>query len=400
MNLSKNKTGFIIKADDNCTVKEVIHDEILSLESSASLLEHVERSSITKLLSFFKCLKDEKSAIGWEINMKVADGFRAYHFGGFKDEEHFCVIGTDDVQETRKYFNELTAIANKQQNILRDSLKKDAQKSLEVKVTEQSFNELTKINNEMANLQRQLAKKNIELKKLNTSLEEKNKELDQFTYIVSHDLKAPLRGINSLIEIIDEDYNADFPDEVSDLFDKIKTRSTRMNDLITAILNYSRAGKTDTKIVTFNVSDLFTEIVDSLEIPSGFKIQVPPSELIFECSYVQLSQILTNIIGNAIKYHDNKSEGKVKIEMIPEGELIKFRISDNGPGIPEKYHSKIFEPFETANETSRTDSTGIGLAIVKKLVERYGGQMGLESELGKGSKFWFTFPQKTHVGDA
>lgn len=156
---------------------------------------------------------------------------------GIKDSNSYTIIGSTDAIETRKYFNDLTIMNNESLNILRGVVKENEQFKIEKKHTDESFNELTKINNEMTNLQRELAQKYSTLKALNQELENKNNELDQFAYIVSHDLKAPLRAILGVTDIISSTYSNKFDEELTELFELISKRASRMDELINAILS-------------------------------------------------------------------------------------------------------------------------------------------------------------------
>lgn len=388
---NKGTVGFVLVTNGNGIVQDVRRDEMLDITVGEMLHEKLERASIVKLLSFYQILKDENSSLGWELNFEIEDKFYSVHVGGFKEKDSFYIIGSNDVQETRKYINELTALHSEEQMTIRQEAKFQSDLHLN-SPTVDSYNELSKINNEMANLQRELQKKNQELEDLNAQLKEKNAELDQFTYIVSHDLKAPLRGISSLIQIIDEDFKNDLNGEVLEFFDLIKVRADRMSDLIVGILDYAKAGKEELKKTRFTSSELISEVMATVDFPESCEVLIPENQVEFEASFVQLSQILANIVGNAIKYHHDPNQAKIQIILTPTEGFAKFEIRDNGPGIPEKFQHKIFEPFETANTESRTDSTGIGLAIVQKLVQQNGGEIGLESKEGEGSNFWFTFP--------
>jgi len=231
-------------------------------------------------------------------------------------------------------------------------------------------------------------------RKLKESLlaaEKANKELDQFAYIVSHDLKAPLRAISSLTEWIIEDLGT-VPENVDANLKILKGRVERMDNLINGILNYSRVGKQ--KIVKEKVitKKLVSEVIENLNITDRFDVSISENmpELLTES--LPLQQVFSNFISNAVKYSD-KQKGLIKIESLEDKDFITFSVSDNGPGIPEEYFEKVFGIFQTIEARDTRESTGIGLAIVKKIVEEKGGKVWLESEVGLGSKFYFTWPK-------
>jgi len=219
-----------------------------------------------------------------------------------------------------------------------------------------------------------------------------NAQLEQFSFIVSHDLKAPLRNIGSFVEIIETNHSHEFNDEVKSLFLIIRNASVRMNSLISSILEYSRTGQTSSEFTSFSLSKLLGGIVGLIEIPNKITLSYDNRLPTIYGSFTQLQQVLTNLIGNAIKYHD-KDKGLIMVKVSQQNsDFIKIEVCDDGPGIKPKYQAKVFEMFGSANERSRIDSNGIGLAIVSKLVELNHGQVGLESEYGVGSTFWFTWP--------
>lgn len=221
-----------------------------------------------------------------------------------------------------------------------------------------------------------------------------NKDLEQFAYLVSHDLKAPLKSIYSHVEMIQIKYHKDFDNDLQNMFGFVEEKTRTMDQLVTSILDYSHSGANKGQVVVCNVRELINDVLDNINVPSNVEIELPSNLPILKTNAVQLGQVFTNFIGNAIKYND-KEQGEIRIT-IKESEpnYLRFEIHDNGMGISEKYLSKVFDVFETAHNTKRSDSTGVGLAIVKKLIKLYNGKVGVESKEGEGSIFWFTWPIK------
>jgi len=225
-----------------------------------------------------------------------------------------------------------------------------------------------------------------------TKLSKANAQLEQFSYIVSHDLKSPLRTIVTFTQLIESDHGDDFNDEASSLFSMIKEAGVRMNGLISSVLEYSRSGEDSYEFATFNLSKMLGGIEKLIDLPDNITLSYSNNLPTIYGSFVQLEQVLANLIGNAIKYH-NKDKGLIKVKVSPQNaDFLKIEINDDGPGIKPEYQAKVFEIFRSANEVSHIDSSGIGLAIVTKLVELNMGEVGLESEYGVGSNFWFTWP--------
>lgn len=227
--------------------------------------------------------------------------------------------------------------------------------------------------------------------KLIQQLERSNQELKQFAYIVSHDLKAPLRAINALVQWISEDYAEHFDEDGQEQMELLQNRVRRMDQLIEGVLHYSRIGRIREKLVSVNLNKLLTETIDFLAPPSTIQIQIDARLPVVQCEKVRIGQVFQNLLSNAIKFMD-KSEGIIQISSIEEGDFFRFSIQDNGPGIAEKDHERIFQIFQTLHAGDSHNSTGIGLTLVKKIVELHGGIIRVHSQLGQGCCFEFTLP--------
>ncbi len=233
---------------------------------------------------------------------------------------------------------------------------------------------------------------NIILTKTTALLEERNQELDQFTYVVSHDLKAPLRAVTNLSQWIEEDLEGQLSEEGQRHMYLLRDRVYRMENLINGLLEYSRIGRAQILPETVDVQALVAEIIDSLAPPSTFTVEVQAEMPTLRTKRLLLRQVLANLIGNAIKHHD-RPDGHVWISMQEQETMWKFSVTDDGRGIVREYHEKIFGMFQMLEARGTAESTGVGLAIVKKIVESEGGTMQLESQLGEGAVFSFTWPR-------
>ncbi|QJX45786.1 HAMP domain-containing protein [Hymenobacter taeanensis] len=227
-----------------------------------------------------------------------------------------------------------------------------------------------------------------------TQLERRNQELDQFAYVVSHDLKAPLRGIETASRWIEEDMGQELPEHIREFLLLMRTRVYRMENLISGILELARVGRTKQDEERVNVRELLQEILDSLAPPPGFTIELPSYLPTLVTNRVQLQQVFSNLISNALKYHHHPETGILRIGCREERGQFQFSVQDNGPGIAPEYHERIFVIFQTLTERDTLESTGVGLAIVKKIVERRGGTIRVESAEGQGATFLFTWPKE------
>lgn len=232
-----------------------------------------------------------------------------------------------------------------------------------------------------------------QLKEYTAELESINKELDQFAYIVSHDLKAPLRAINNLSMWIEEDLEGKLEGDTQHQFNLLRGRVSRLEDLINGILSYSRAGRISVNPSTVKVKALLEGIIEMLSPPEEFKISIPDELPTLTTERIALEQIFSNFISNAIKYNKNPKP-TVKITCKEQGDFYKFGVADNGDGIEPEFHEKIFVIFQTLEARDKVESTGVGLAIVKKIIDEKGGEVWVESEKGKGATFYFTWPKE------
>ncbi len=220
-------------------------------------------------------------------------------------------------------------------------------------------------------------------------LQSVNLELKDFAYIISHDLKAPLRGIRSLADWLYSDYKDKFDAEGKEQLDMLINRVNRMNKLIEGILRYSRLTSKNEEKIVININEVVKEVIEMLEPPDNISIIIENELPTMMLERTRTQQLFTNLINNAIKFMD-KPNGEIRLSCQNQGELWQFSIQDNGCGIEEKNFDNIFTIFKTLKARDEFESTGIGLTIVKKIVEIYGGKVWVKSKIGEGSTFYFT----------
>lgn len=237
----------------------------------------------------------------------------------------------------------------------------------------------------------QVEQKADELTRLAQELERSNRDLDQFAYVASHDLKAPLRGIANLTQWIEEDLGARVTGESLQHMHLLKGRVQRMEALIEGVLTYSRAGRGREKVERVDAGALVVEVVELLAPREDAHVDIAPGLPVLETERVPLQQVFMNLIGNALKYN-TAPDAEVRVDAAAEEGWYHFTVADNGPGIAPQYREKIWQIFQTLAARDKVEGTGIGLSVVKKIVEARGGRAWVDSEPGQGSTFHFTWP--------
>ncbi len=252
------------------------------------------------------------------------------------------------------------------------------------------YEELKKQNTQLIEIMETLRVKNIETEEQLEEIKRLNRDLDKFAYTVSHDLKAPLKNIESIITIVEESIDESNIKEARESCEILRSQTLRMDRLIDGILSYAKEGKKNIVKKQVDVYKLVSEVVHSIKVPKEFDVQLSSNLPVLLTEEVLLNQVFSNLISNAIKYHD-KSRGTVKIDFQQDETDSIFSVEDDGPGIAEADAKKIFKIFEPLKKVE--GSTGVGLSIVKNIVTEKGGKVWLESK-GRGAKFLFTWPDK------
>ncbi len=242
-----------------------------------------------------------------------------------------------------------------------------------------------------------------EIKQLNKTLEERvtqrtkalntaNEELKNFAYVVSHDLKAPLRAINQLAGWISEDYASSFDAEGREQMQLLRSRARRMHDMIEGILQYSRVGRLHEQEELIDIAQLLEDVIRFLAPQPIISISLIGQFPVITGEKLRVFQVFQNLIDNAIKYND-KAQGEIEVSCLNNATEWIFYVADNGPGIAPQYQQKIFHLFQTLTAKDQSESTGIGLSLIEKIVHSWQGKIWLESDGVQGSKFIFSVPK-------
>ncbi len=257
--------------------------------------------------------------------------------------------------------------------------------------TLQDITELKQAEEKLNQYSKSLEKKVSERTK---ELEDVNQEITDFAYSISHDLKAPLRGISQLAGWISSDYSKVLDQDGQEKLRLLISRTKRMHKLIEGILQYSRIGRVAIEKQSVDLNQLVQESIDLLAPPENIQISIEKELPTIVGVHPYFEQVFLNLLSNAIKFME-KPQGFIKIGCVDKKKIWQFSVADNGPGIDEKYFDKIFQMFQTlAPSSEKAGSTGIGLTLVKKIVKMWGGRVWLESTVGEGSTFFFTLPKE------
>ena len=245
----------------------------------------------------------------------------------------------------------------------------------------------------LRNAEEELERLNKDLESAVRELKQANEELQEFAHVTAHDLKTPLRAIGTLAGWLLKDYADKFDEQGKKKVGMLFTRARQMNALIDDILRYSRVGHDITKKQRVDLNAVLSEVIAGIDPPENIEITVESEMPVLKCEKVHIIQIFQNLLSNAIKYMD-KPSGQIKIGCAEQDAFWRFSVIDNGCGIERKHYERIFKLFQTLSPCDGVENTGIGLSIVKKIVELNDGSVSVESEVGKGSTFIFTLPKQ------
>ncbi|KYF74805.1 hypothetical protein BE11_49730 [Sorangium cellulosum] len=232
-----------------------------------------------------------------------------------------------------------------------------------------------------------------ERERLIAALERSNKELDQFAYVASHDLKAPLRGIANLTQWIEEDLAGTIEGESREHMSLLRGRVRRMEALIDGILDYSRAGRMRHEVEAVDVGQVLADVIELIAPAPGASVEVAPGLPALRTERIPLQQVFMNLIGNALK-HARRADARVRVGHRDAGPHHEFFVEDNGPGIAPEFHDRVWGLFQTLEARDKVEGTGIGLSVVKKIVESRGGHIWIDSSPGQGATFRFTWQKR------
>ncbi len=245
---------------------------------------------------------------------------------------------------------------------------------------------------ERGKAEKALEKLNRDLEATVAELSRSNRQLQDFVHVAAHDLKTPVRGIGTLADWIVSDYGEKFDEQGREQVRLLKARVVRIDRLIDGMLQFSKLVRIRKHEEQVNLNTLVAEVINKIRPADNIEIAVDSLPAV-TCEYENISLVFQNLLSNAVSFMD-KSKGLIKVGCVEQGDFWKFYVCDNGPGIEEKHFERIFRIFQTLPRKDGSETTGIGLAIVRKIIELYGGKIWVESQPDSGSTFFFTLPKK------
>lgn len=260
-----------------------------------------------------------------------------------------------------------------------------------------SAHDLQQIDDERARAEQdlRLAKDELEerVERRTAELRAANSELESFSYSISHDLRAPLRAIDGFSRILEEDHADELGDEGKRQIEIIRSNTHTMAQLITDLLSFSRISRLEVNAAPVDLARLAGETLGAItrdrEVEQNFQVdEVPPAH----ADSAMIRQVLENLFSNAVKYSEPKPGGTIRFSAEPGARFVRYVVSDQGVGFDANYSGKLFGVFQRLHHAEEFEGTGVGLSIVKRIIEKHGGEVGAESILGEGATFWFTLP--------
>lgn len=367
------------------------NDSASEIAPGTSFFDMAEGIGLEKCRLFLTEIKARGAAYDWELSIRLGGVHRTMHFAGGRKDDAILLLGTADRQDVGRLYEDLAQINNEQITQLRALMKEQFMSEAQASVDTSIYDDLTRLNNELASTQRELMKKNIQLEQL-------NQQKNQFLGMAAHDLRNPLGVIESYSGFLLEDV-AGLSDERIDFLRTIKSSSQFMLRMVNDLLDISQieAGelvldKTATnpiELVQHNVTlnRIFAEKKE-IEVLLTTPDDVPSVAL----DAAKIEQVLNNLLSNAIKFSNRKTTVRVKLDY--NLDELSLSVADEGQGIAEDEIDGLFQPFKrTSTQTTEGESsTGLGLAICRKIVEGHGGRIWAESQVGQGTTFFVALP--------
>ena len=383
------KEGFALLCDGSGNIKKILNDSLRlgeNIQLGMPFARMAAPGSLAKALSFFTEINSQGATFDWEINISAGQAVKTIHFTGSKLDHFILIVGAENGSFAQELFEGMMQMSNEQTNALRSAIK---DQNL-AKKDDSLFDEISRLNNELVSMQRELAKKNAELERL-------NQEKNRFLGMAAHDLRNPLQTILNHSSYLLEEDPATLGEDYRRFMEVIYFSSEFMAHLVDDLLDVAKieSGKLQLDYSPVDVVELVSKNVAlNRFFAARKKIRIDliteslPTALL---DSAKLEQVLNNLLGNAMKF--SPPEGHIEVRLVKTGDLFCLSVKDEGPGVSAEESEKLFKPFQRGKTgTAGEKSTGLGLVIVKRIVEGHGGRIWLESEVGNGTTFFVSMP--------
>lgn len=386
----------ILECNKQGIVKKIFLDTISLLEDielPVGIHSLVLPDSFKELGDFWLSIQKKSMARNTLLSLSFNDKEVAYLFSGYLLKETILLCGNTELSFTEKALEEIMLINNEQSNQIRLTEKKMAKilkEDKEKEINEAFLNDFTSLNNELINNKRELMRKNQRIELLNEELGAVNENMTIFTYSVSHDLKEPVRMISSFLTLFHQKYGDSLDKKGQTYIDYALDGANRLSKMMEDLLAYHRSSNIDTN-ETVDLNDVLLEVKKILQKEiNDNNVQINSAKLpVVKGSTTGFTQVFQNLISNAIKFIPEERKPKIFINVDEDDAHYTFSVKDNGIGIAENKRQEVFNLFNRLNAPKQYEGSGMGLAMVKKSIERMGGKIWLESEEDKGSTFYF-----------
>ncbi|WP_194972464.1 sensor histidine kinase [Aquiflexum lacus] len=397
MEKDKIKYRIILACNQQGVVEQIFLDSGSLLENiklPVGLHSLVSPKSMKELGDFWLSVKEKSMEVNTLLTLSNNGKQITFTFSGYLLDERVLLCGNTELTSTEKVLEEIMMINSEQANQIRKTEKKVGRiigTGKQKELNEAFLNDFTSLNNELINNKRELMRKNQEIELLNKELKDVNENLKMFTYSVSHDLKGPVRLVNSFLTILHEKYGKNLDQKGEKYIDLALDAAIRLSKMMADLLEYHQSSDASTtESVDLNVVFLEVQEILQKEIEETNALVTSEKLPILKGSSTAFIQVFQNLISNAIKFVPKGKIPVVSIEMEEFDTYYTFMIKDNGIGIAEDQRQEVFNLFKRLNPRQQFEGTGMGLAMVRKSIERMGGKIWLESEEGNGSTVYFT----------
>ncbi|MEX0882849.1 MAG: ATP-binding protein [Cyclobacteriaceae bacterium] len=398
-----NIIRIILKCNQNGAVFEVLldHAGIFSeREIPVPVHELIAPDSLEALGDFWIKVLDKGMQEQTQLNITHFNDILKFTFSGYLIHENILLCGSTEYSAVEKVMDEMMLIYNEQLNRIRlaeKKIKMAQKKENNYDINELMLNDFSEINNELINKQRELSRKNTEVHRLNSELQAAKESMEMFAYSVSHDLKEPVRMVNAFISRLKKHYGEDLDEKGRKYLHFALDGAKRLDKMIADLLHFYRAAN-DKK---YDLVDL-NEVLDEVKLILQRQIQERKTKISHQNlpkisgSSTGLKQVFQNLIANAIKFVPGDRTPDIKIFAVEKDLFWEFQVSDNGIGIDKSHQEEIFKLFKQVGDLGKQEGSGMGLAIVKRIIEHMRGKIWLNSEQGKGTTFHFSLPKLSY----